>query len=243
MWIWSNRNWRLLSKRGETRDFAPPAMRIESAWKTWIRLSSLRNAGSKRASKHQITTASQVYISRGELKCMIFCIHAPLNTDGQRHGPQARAYSIENCVAHSRGDAHDGRLACAHGGQVFSVENLNFNLGHIPETRHWIIPEVRIEYAPILKMNGLKQRPANPLNNGAGDLVPQPVWIDDCAAIERLHYPQNFDIACGAICDDFSTSCKIGAFFKASGNPNTVAGSRTLPGPAELPSRGLKHRA
>src|SRR5205823_946589 len=91
MRIWSSKNWRLLSKRGETSDFAPPAMRIESAWKTWIRLSSLRNAGSKRASKHQITTASQVYISRGELKCMIFCIHAPLNTDGQGHGPQARA--------------------------------------------------------------------------------------------------------------------------------------------------------
>src|SRR5436190_17229652 len=77
MRIWSSRNWRLLSKRGETQDFAPPAMRIESAWKTPMRLSSLRNAGSKRASKHQITTASQVYISRGELKCMIFCIHSP----------------------------------------------------------------------------------------------------------------------------------------------------------------------
>ncbi len=52
------------------------------------------------------------------------------------------------------------RLSRTRAGQVFVVENLNFDRRHISESRQAVLAEARVEHLFFVEVDRLKQRPA-----------------------------------------------------------------------------------
>src|SRR5208283_566896 len=106
----------------------------------------------------------------------------------ERQAAQTLTSCLKDCVPNCRRNSHDWRFTRSDRGKILSVKEYRLDFRDILESRHAILSEVRIENAPILKLDGFKQRTTNSHNIRALHLVTQPIWIDDRATLKCRHY-------------------------------------------------------
>src|SRR5207249_5167867 len=69
---------------------------------------------------------------------------------------------------------------------VLAIQQNRFDFRDVAESRQAISCEMRILNAAVFEFDGLEERPSQPLNHRANDLVAQTIRIDNRAAFERL---------------------------------------------------------
>ena len=79
--------------------------------------------------------------------------------------------------------------------------------GHVAEARHAVAREAGVEDLAVVELDRLEQRAAEALHDGALDLVPQVVGVDDRAALEGGHDAD--DLAPGRSSRSTATSAQV----------------------------------
>src|SRR6185437_6017761 len=107
----------------------------------------------------------------------------------RRHGhvAQPRAGGREDGVADGGRDADDADLAGARGGQVFAVDEDDFDLRHVCEAGQPVVGEVWVVDLAVAEADCFKQRAAKPLHDGAHVLVSEAVGVYNCSGLPRLY--------------------------------------------------------
>ena len=155
--------------------------------------------------------------------------------------PQPDANGTEYRICHGRCDSGERRFAGPHGRLIFAIDQDDFYLRHIAEAWYTIFRQVRVQNAAVLEMNGFKQRAAESLHDGPGNLIFESLWIHNRAAIKCLDHAYHFDFF--MIHRNFGASGDIAALLEAAGNSKTPTGGARPLSPSELVGRTLEHSA
>src|SRR5690606_284604 len=104
-----------------------------------------------------------------------------------------------------------------------------------------VLREPGVQDAPVLELDRLPQRAAEPHDERALDLVTQPIRIHDRAALERLHDAQDAHLAAGPLDRDLGTRRDVAALLDAAREANAATRCHAPAAPAEALRRGLEH--
>src|SRR5437762_13836632 len=114
-------------------------------------------------------------------------------TWNQREAAETPTGGVEDGIRNGRSDSHDGSLSCTGGWNVLSIQENHFNFGYIGEVRNAIAREAAIDDAPVIELDGFKERAAETLNHCSYNLVAQAVGIYDRAAFESFDETNDFN--------------------------------------------------
>ena len=103
---------------------------------------------------------------------------------GHGHVSQALPRCCEDRVAHRRGNSHNAGFARSSRGQVLAIDQHDFDLRCVLESRQAVFGEERVQNSAIGKEDLLEKRSADGLNHGAHDLISQAIGIDDSARFQ-----------------------------------------------------------
>src|SRR4051794_12805429 len=106
---------------------------------------------------------------------------------GHGHASRPVARGRKDGVADRGRQADEPGFAGAGGGQIFAVQQYDLDFRSVAEARNALLREVGFLKAAVQKKNLFKKRPADALHDGARELVPEAVWVDDGAAFPSLH--------------------------------------------------------
>src|SRR5690606_31893157 len=129
-------------------------------------------------------------------------------------------------VADRGRDRDDRRLARAGGRQVLAVQQHDVDRRDVAEAREAVLREPRVQDAASLELDRLPQRAAEPHHDRTLDLVAQPVWVHDRAALERLDDAPDAHPPARAVDLDFRARRDVVALLDAAREADAAAGSR-----------------
>src|ERR1017187_3747624 len=153
-----------------------------------------------------------------------------------RHGHVAQAGSGggEDGVAYRRGQADQTGFTGAGGGDVLAVDEHDFDLRSVAEAGKAVALEVRILDVAVAEQDGLKERAADALDDGAHVLIAQAVGVDDGPRLPGLDDANDFDFPGCRINRDFGAGGGVAAFFHSAGDAESAGGCGLRICPAEL---------
>ena len=125
-------------------------------------------------------------------------------------------------------------------GHVLSIDQDHFDRRSIAEPRNTVLREVRVQDAPILELNGLKQRASDSHIIRALDLIAQLVWIHHRAAIKSRDDSDHAHLPRRGIDRHLRASRHVAALIEPSRDAVAMTGLRFGLTPAEFLRRRLQ---